>query len=78
MTHHFTDRNGIEWTVTWKLRSVHAQRVGGEPEWLPTGLEFTSSAVVFRVPMKYWVHPRVIPEARLQAMVDRALEGDVE
>lgn len=74
MEHVFTDRDGIDWSVTWKARMVHAQRIGGEPEYLPAGLEFRCAALVFRVSVSYRVHPRAIPRNRLQAMVDGVLE----
>ena len=75
MTHRFTDRDGTVWTVEWRQAEAVARTVNGEPEYLPSGLEFTCSALVFRVPWPFDVHPRAIPRARLQEMVDRAADS---
>ena len=70
----FADRDGIEWTVSWRPAETAAMVVGGRVTSFPAGLAFRCSAVWFRAPIPYRVDPRAVPRARLQAMVDRALE----
>ena len=72
LPHLFTDRDGVDWRVSWRDAETIAMVVGGEDESFPAGFLFESSALVFRVPV-YWVDPRLIPGARLQAMVDRGI-----
>ena len=72
----FIDRHGVEWTIEWREAEIVAERVAGEPEALPQGLEFTSSALRFRVPMSYKVDPRLLTTSALQSMVDRGCARD--
>ena len=73
MRHTFMDRDGVEWTVSWKSTMLTAKAVGGDAIREKAGLEFLCNALIFRVPTPYWVDPRAVPPSRLQAMVDGAL-----
>ncbi|MFQ5537065.1 MAG: hypothetical protein ACE5GJ_06395 [Gemmatimonadota bacterium] len=68
------DADGIEWTIQWVERTLAARTVGGGDHVLPAGLRFTCAALTFHVPSNYPVDPRALPDARLQRMVDLALE----
>ena len=74
MKRSWTDADGIVWTVEWRDATARAQWVGGGSVMEPAGLQFTCSAVTFRVPMAYLIDPRALPDPMLQRMVDRALD----
>ena len=73
----FRDGDGVEWSVSWRPEEWMREAARGGDRLVPAMLEFRCSAVVFWAPKRSWAHPRSIPRAELQEMVDRALEGDL-
>ena len=71
----FVDRDGIEWKVEWCDAESVKRRVPGMSTSASPGLVFSSAdAIVFHLPMRYHVDPRVLTTSQLNSMVDRALD----
>lgn len=67
----FVDQDGIEWAVRWCSPGAVRKWIRDDDD--PSqGLVFTSSAVVFHVPLRYDIDPLLLTNSQLNSMVELA------